>query len=183
MLSNTPITSSNPSKQVTGRQTDASSQVQISLNRKNTNHFSLTELFPGGSQRCVAGFTNISIILIWHNKMTLCLQEQQSPYMVFRPRARVNSKTGSFCFCTNILSLETLVCWHKNSPDIWNSIFHFWRMVSDGIRINPAQFSQENLLRPEVSVQSSMRYLFSRSPWTPALMPDAERVQYLQEKS
>lgn len=54
MLSNTPITSSNPSKQVTGRQTDASSQVQISLNRKKTNNFGLTELFPGGSQLTVS---------------------------------------------------------------------------------------------------------------------------------
>lgn len=61
-------------------------------------------------------------------------------------------------------------------------------MVSDGIRLGPAQLSQENLakralLRPEVSMQSSPQYLSSRSPWTPVLMTDAERVQYSQEKS
>jgi len=90
------MTSSNPSKQVTGRQTDASSQVQISLNRKKTNHFGLTELFTGGSQLKRDGFTNISIILILYNKMTLRLQEQQSPYMVYTSCACVNRKTGSF---------------------------------------------------------------------------------------
>lgn len=60
-------------------------------------------------------------------------------------------------------------------------------MVSDGIRFGPAQISQENVakcaqLRPEVSMQSSARYLSSRSPRTPELMSDAERVQHLQEK-